>query len=324
MPEEGLVQRAVRAVRGRPVIPDEPPPEEVPNWVHMFEARDVRQFPRLGNRMRVFDPFPDLKLVEGKTGEELFNLILSGIREIYDVEGVVAGGAVRDVAAQVTKHKDVDVFLSMKYEDFQKDYQELGWKGGLNVVPRMKYKKAGPDCFNSTARALAYVQGVQVDLVFLDTPLSPQMVDQFPVYAQRGVWTLSGGMQVSPLAMEDIINKRFTIDPTITDKERLKGLLKKTQEIIKRPAYKDWKIVEPDIKEWWEAKTEHEKEEIKFENKTTKNGFKWWDEAPNVADAHRLIELWEGFVNEQNEERRAAQDENAGEDRPEGGIAIAD
>jgi hypothetical protein len=204
---------------------------------------------------------------KGKTGEDLFHLILSGIREIYEVDAVIAGGAVRDLAAGVTSHKDVDVFIPMTWEKFKKGIPELGWQ----LPPRPVVKahdyakiKAKPEVgcyFPTLARAQGRVQYIEVDLVFLEKPLSKENVATFPVFAQRGVWTLEGGLSLSPEAKADIEAKTFTIDPSITDKEKFKLVLEKVKGWCKREGYVDWKIVEPDIKEWWEAKEEIEEKE---------------------------------------------------------------
>jgi hypothetical protein len=204
-------------------------------------------------RVDLHDPFGRVmpkSIEDGKRGEELFTLILSGIREIYDVDGVIAGGAVRDVAAGNKGCKDVDVFLPMTPDDFLKGWEELGWRGGLIPVPKKGYE--GQKCaVESLGNFHAYCQGVLVDLVFLKEPLTAQMADNFPIYTQRGVWTLGGGLRMSPVMAEDVANKQFTIDPTITDKERLKNLLDKVNSWKKRDFYKDWKVVEPDVREWW-------------------------------------------------------------------------
>jgi hypothetical protein len=105
--------------------------------------------------------------------------------------------------------------------------------------------------------------------VFLEKPLSKENVATFPVFAQRGVWTLEGGLSLSPEAKADVEAKTFTIDPSITNKEKLKLVLEKVKGWCKREEYANWKIVEPDIKEWWEAKEEveqKEKEEVKAED----------------------------------------------------------
>ena len=194
---------------------------------------------------------------KGKTGEELFHLILSGIREVYDVSDVcVAGGAVRDVAAGVTSHSDVDVFIPIEYKTFQEKFLELGWSGGLAVQAVRDYsntKRQGDFRFKAEARARSIVQGIMVDLVFIETPLTKENVDSFPIHAQRCVWSLDKGLFMSPEAKKDIENKTFTIDPTITDKDVIARLLEKINK-WQRADYKGWKVVEPDTKEWWEVK----------------------------------------------------------------------
>jgi hypothetical protein len=190
---------------------------------------------------------------KGKTGEELFHLILSGIREIYDVDATIAGGAVRDFITKVNYLKDVDVFIPMKWADFEPSVAELGWQ---QTPFRLKEGGYETCVIPSTARGQASVQHRTVDLVFMDNPLTPEDVAKFPIHAQRCVWTLNEGLSISPEAKQDIENKTFTIDHTITDKERLKKVVKKAQEWCKRPGYEGWKVVEPDIAEWWEVKKE--------------------------------------------------------------------
>jgi hypothetical protein len=195
--------------------------------------------------------------IKGKTGEELFHLILSGIREVYDVSDVcVAGGAARDVAAGVTSHSDVDVFIPIEYKTFQAKFLELGWSGGLVPQAIRDYsntKRQGNFRFKAKARALSVVQGTSVDLVFIEKPLTKENVDSFPIHAQRCVWSLDKGLFMSPEAKKDIENKTFTIDPTITDKDVIASLLEKINK-WQKAGYKGWKVVEPDTKEWWEVK----------------------------------------------------------------------
>lgn len=193
------------------------------------------------------------ELSEGKRGEELFRLILSGIKDVYDVSAVIAGGAVRDTAAGISDHKDVDVFIPMKWEDFAKKADELGWAERPRVLrPELptygKRKKRGVD---ASARAEAYVQGVEVDLVFVRTPLTPKDVQKFPIHAQRCAFTLEDGMQVSPEAAEDIKNKQFTIDPSVVDAEYLEQLRDKVKGWLKRKDYKGWKMKSDGSTDWW-------------------------------------------------------------------------
>jgi hypothetical protein len=218
-----------------------------------------------------FNPFERVEEkvpIKGKHGDELFQLILSGIREIYDVDATVAGGAVRDFAAGILTFKDVDVFVPMKWDEFAFSAPELGWQGQPALLKKGGYgnKGNGDACcvFPTTARGQATVQGRLVDLVFMDSPLSPKEVATFPVYAQRGVWTLNGGTSLAPEAAEDIANRKFTIDPTITDKGRLSAILNKVNDWKQREGYKDWKIVAPESSEWWEEKKETEEDKLKI------------------------------------------------------------
>jgi hypothetical protein len=206
---------------------------------------------------------------KGKQGEELFHLILSGIREVYDLDATIAGGAVRDLSAGVSDVKDVDVFIPMKYERFFENAPELGWQGPHALVGG-EYKGC---VVPSTARVSSRVQNTKVDMVFMDEPLNKDMVAQFPVFAQRGVYTLEGGSMLSPECAKDIADKTFTIDPTITDKERMKGILKKVKGWQQREGYHDWKIIEPDLKEWWEAKEEAEKKPPNMSPKDVYNSY---------------------------------------------------
>lgn len=231
------------------------PPNEFLNPIHRVEP--------IGIRGAWFEGGAAKNIAENisyKRGEDLFQLILSGIREIYEVDAVIAGGAVRDFAAGGISNtpKDVDVFIPLTWKTFIDDAEQLGWQGFPNKVNKGPYKKNN-GLANATDRAVARVQYMDIDLVFLDKPLDKEDVAKFPVHAQRCVWTLEGGMMISPEAKVDLEAKIFTIDPTITDKEKIKTLLAKTREWCKRDFYKGWKIVEPDVKEWWEAKTEQKK-----------------------------------------------------------------
>jgi hypothetical protein len=230
----------------------------------------------------------------GKTGEDLFRLILSGLQEVYDVPCVIAGGAVRDLAAGITTHKDVDVFLPLTWKRCAERMGELGWR----VLPQFtgrsadyaKRKEGTPGTmgFTTLGRAAGNVQGVKVDLVLMDQPLSQKDVETFPVYAQRGIWTLEGGLLLSPQAKTDIENKTFTIDPTIADKGRLRKVLEKVQGWQKRSEYKGWKIVEPDVKEWWEVKAEADAAKLKQPSTTSS----WY----NTNDAAFEPHPWEKFL----------------------------
>lgn len=221
----------------------------------------------------------------GKRGEELFNLILSGIKEVYEVDAVIAGGAVRDLEVGIETPKDVDVFIPLDWSTFTANSAELGWQVQPYIVGKGPYDKSNCD-IPSTARGSSSVQGVAVDLVFVNKPLDPEYVAKFPVHAQRCVYTLEGGKVLSPEARKDIENKAFTIDPTLTNKVKLKNTLDKIHSWQKRPEYKAWKIVEPDIKEWWELKDEQKKTEDShkemlnkyIEGRTMIFGDKWWEE----------------------------------------------
>lgn len=184
-----------------------------------------------------------------KTGEELFHLILSGIREIYEVEAVIAGGAVRDLAAGNLCPNDVDVFIPMAWEDFQQDVAQLGWAGPPYLVSKTGYENC---VIPSTARANACIQDVGVDLVFTKKPLTEKGIKSFPFHTQRCSWTLKDGLVITPEAQEDINNKTFTIDPTITDRNKIAELVKKGKGWLGRAFYKDWEVVTPVIKDWWE------------------------------------------------------------------------
>lgn len=190
-----------------------------------------------------------------KTGEELFRLILSGIKEIYDVDAVIAGGAVRDLVVGDTEgSKDVDVFIPMKWEDFNKNSDELGWQGKPGLLHKKPYKTVVAK--TSSDRASAVVQGMPVDLVFMDGGLTPEGVDGFPVNAQKCVWNLQEGLVVSPDAKKDIEGKKFTISPKLTDKEAIKNIRDKVAGWLKRPCYKGWKVIEPEMKEWWQKQND--------------------------------------------------------------------
>ena len=170
---------------------------------------------------------------KGLRGEELFKLILSGIKEVYGVDAIVAGGAVRDVAAGTEEHKDVDVFIPMKWSDFNAHSSQLGWEVAPYKEGKVPYDgklKRLP----ATERGRASVQGVSVDLVFMDGELTPKYVNSFPVNAQKCVFTLENGISVSPQAQLDIDNKQFTIDPEIKDKDQIKLIKDKVNGWKKR------------------------------------------------------------------------------------------
>src|SRR5690348_16606384 len=105
------------AVPEQPLIPERMNMEEIRRWWR-------EEFQEEGNMTKK----------KGKRGEELFQLILSGIREIYDVEAVIAGGAVRDLAAGVSDSKDVDVFVPLTWEKFEAGLNELFWQGPTRLL----------------------------------------------------------------------------------------------------------------------------------------------------------------------------------------------
>lgn len=201
-------------------------------------------------------------------GESLFARICEGIKEVYGVDAVIAGGAVRDVVAEVENHRNVDVFIPMDIKEFLKDALQLGWEEAPIQVRQKQHKAGKEGRFTSEGRATARMQGVALDLVFMKDGLTPEIVDGFPVHAQRCIWNLAEGQQISPLAMEDILNKTFTIDPKIKDKEVIKSLKEKINHWKRRQGYKDWKIVEPTVLQWWEKGAEEVSDEIPYEDKT--------------------------------------------------------
>lgn len=198
----------------------------------------------IGKHMRTYSNKPEMH------GLELFDTILNNFKEIYDVDFVIAGGAVRDLYMKCSETSpDVDVFIPMKYEEFMERFNELGWPGAVVKVPVQPYNK-GKDWDNSV-RASYKFKGMPLDLVFIKSPLTPAMVQSFPIHAQRCVYTLEGGISISPEAMLDLSAKKFTISPTITDKEYIKNLQGKITQWKQRPAYKNFKAVLPRCTEWW-------------------------------------------------------------------------
>jgi hypothetical protein len=194
--------------------------------------------------------------------EELFRHILNGIKEIYDVPAVIAGGAVRDLKAGCPTCKDIDVWLPISWDKFQEHQLELGWQEEARPVKMKKKMVDGYiEIVNVSDNAVATVKGVSVDLVFLEKPLTPEDVGKFPIHAQRCVWTLDNGTACSPEALVDIENKTFTIDTSIEDDTRLDNLRAKIKSWQSRPFYKDWKIA-GERKAWWEKK-DKEDEEVK-------------------------------------------------------------
>lgn len=250
-------------------IPDQPPFRPV--WVNPLKKNLQAHF-----------------IDDGKRGEELFHLILSGIREIYEIDAVIAGGAVRDLAAGIKEVKDVDVFLPMKWKDFNKEKEYLGWQGPTIPVKIGGYTTGVGLNFPTTARGSSVVQNVPLDLVFMDKPLTEEDVETFPVFAQRGIWSLGKGMQLSPEARTDIKNETFTIDPKITDKDKIKKVLDKVNGWRRRNDYKNWTIVEPDIKEWWEAKEEAKIQEEKVKEKPLRDLYMdYFEDKPGAAEILR-------------------------------------
>lgn len=198
---------------------------------------------------------PDVYVEKGKRGEELFKLILQGIQEVYDVDAVIAGGAVRDFAAGVDDYKDVDVFIPLSLKAFWERKDELGWNY-VDMVRMLEddeeYSFKGRVKQPKTERGSAVVQNVKVDLVFVHGEITQDLIDSFPVYAQRCIWTLENGLQVSPKAQEDLNNKTFTLDYKELDtSEKQTACENKVKEWLKRPHYKGWKAVSVKPRPWY-------------------------------------------------------------------------
>jgi hypothetical protein len=267
-------------------IPQAPAPQARENvWQRIADVADMAAIPRDGLiplGARRIDPFfigdkwhDNVEDKEGKRGEDLFRHILEGIKEIYEVDAVIAGGAVRDLAAGINRPKDVDLWVPITSDRFWFSNQELGW-GEFNGMPK-KVAKGYTCVVPINERIQGRCQYVPIDLLLIDKPLDKETVDKFPVYAQRCVFTLEGGMSLSPEAKTDIENKTFTIDPKICDdKEKIGKVVEKIKGWCKRPHYKDWKIIEPDVPEWWEAKKEAENKEDNLKLKTEEAFNKYW------------------------------------------------
>jgi hypothetical protein len=279
-------------------MPDNELPVPEPNFAERMDAVILNEL-RFRNGQAVWDRIfrgredeekkPEMK--EGKRGEELFRLILSGIREIYNVDAVIAGGAVRDLATGYDNYKDVDVWVPMKQDEFMFACEELGWSGKVKPSIRKVYEGGN---FVSNGRASARVQGVDVDLIFLNEPLNQKVIESWPVYAQRCVWSLDRGMVLSPEAKADIEAKQFTINPALTDKNRVKEALDKVNGWLKRKHYSKWKVIEPETKEWWEAKKETETaKETKIDELKAKQGtwVKWLTDEGFVEIDGKLVAI---------------------------------
>lgn len=270
------IQRVLRVEPAR-VWPPQPRGQDVVEALNVANELLRRAQWRIAPPVRAGDELVSFGAgTNRKKGEELFRLILSGIKEIYDVDAVIAGGAVRDLVVGDTEgSKDVDVFIPMKWEDFNKNSDELGWQGKPGLLHKKPYKTVVAK--TSSARASAVVQGMPVDLVFMDGGLTPEGVDGFPVNAQKCVWNLAEGLVVSPAAKADIEGKKFTISPAITDKQVIADLSLKISGWMKRPCYKGWKLITPKIKEWWQKQNDpHTVERGKKEKKTKANVWDNW------------------------------------------------
>lgn len=185
-----------------------------------------------------------------KPSKEIFDTILNALNEVYGIKATIAGGAVRDLYLDTTC-KDIDVFMPLRWEDFKAAEDELGWRDKAKENLISPYAKNKPPEFKSTKRASLWFKGFQLDLIFMDCKLTPELVRTFPIYTQRCVYTVEDGINIAPEAQKDIDNKTITIDPTITDKEYIKHLKARIIEWKKREPYKDWKMVAPKQKEWW-------------------------------------------------------------------------
>lgn len=210
---------------------------------------------------------------DGIVTESKFRHILEGLKEIYEVDCVIAGGAVRDLMAGWNTCKDIDVWLPISWDKFDEHQLELGWQHPAALAVKKKRVENYTEIHEVSNNAIATVQGVNVDLVFLEKPLDADAVNKFPIYAQRCVYTLNEGMTASPEALQDLANKTFTIDPSIDNEERLNNLRAKIKQWQQRPFYKDWKIA-GERKAWWEKK-DQEDEEMKKKTLAEKDKYSY-------------------------------------------------
>ncbi len=102
-------------------------------------------------------PPPTSKVIPN--GEELYRTLLGNVKEIYDVEGMIAGGALRDLKVGVPS-KDIDLFLPLTLKEFEEAKDELGWT--MYGSMRSPYKEVSP-----TARYSAAALGHALDIVLL-------------------------------------------------------------------------------------------------------------------------------------------------------------
>lgn len=191
-----------------------------------------------------------LATLNQKPSKEIFDLILNAFNEVYGIKATIAGGAVRDLYLDTTC-KDIDIFIPLRWEDFKAAEDELGWRDKAKENLISPYAQNKPPEFKSTKRASLWFKHFQLDLIFMDCKLTPELVRSFPIYTQRCVYTVEDGINIAPEAQKDMDNKTITIDPMITDRDYIKHLKARIVEWKKREPYKDWKMIAPKQKEWW-------------------------------------------------------------------------
>lgn len=171
-------------------------------------------------RMQVFDEVRvDERLAERapsrpqtertKNGPELWDKILSAVREIYEPEFVaIAGGAVRDYLLG-EENKDIDVWVKcsgkVPSDRALEVAEELGWKE-INPV-YTEYKNNG-DSSNVLNVFSGSSFGHRIDFIVIDKTTGKEVVDRFDAEINK-CW-YDGQVHTTPAARLDIQKRQWS------------------------------------------------------------------------------------------------------------------
>ncbi len=176
---------------------------------------------------------PEAIEVPQKKGFPFFRTLLENVKEIYDVEGFVSGGCIRDTMLEVP-YKDVDLFLPLNLKTFEESCEELGWQCRGRMMGK-NYLKGAP-----TERYSATSNGQMIDVVLLGEN-KEDPVSQFPAYWTRARYTLNNGGQLETTEEfnADFAAKTCTVMAGL-EQDHLDNLLKRFDQWVERTGLQGW------------------------------------------------------------------------------------
>ncbi len=176
---------------------------------------------------------PEFLAAPAKKGFPFFRTLLENVKEIYDVDGFVSGGCIRDTLLEVP-YKDVDLFLPIDLKTFEESCEELGWQcrgrlGGKN------YLKGAP-----TGRYSASSNGQMIDVVLLGADREDP-VASFPAHWTRARYTLKNGGQLDTTQEfdSDMSAKTCTVQADL-EPDHLDNLHKRFDQWVERTGLTGW------------------------------------------------------------------------------------